>query len=946
MNPQEFVNKWRNVTLKERAAAQEHFLDLCRLIAHPTPAEDDPTGERFTFEAGVDKQSGGQGWADVWKKDYFAWEYKGKHANLKKAYDQLLQYRESLLNPPLLVVCDIDTIVVHTNFTNTVKRMVTVTLDDLLTPEGMRNLRAIFTEPERFRSQQTTIQVTKQAAEEFALLADNLRKRYDSPEGIAHFLIRVLFCLFAEDIELLPKGLFTRLVDYGRRNPQSFAQSAGQLFQTMSLGGLFGPEPIRYFDGGLFDGGGALELDHEGLAILHRVAQLDWSNIEPSIFGTLFQRSLDPSKRSQLGAHYTDKEDILLIVEPVLMTPLRREWEDVKAKAQELAQRRDTAATQAVRTRLSNELRQMIGGFLERLSTIRVLDPACGSGNFLYVALRMLLGLWKEVTNFATMAGLPLMLTTSAPSPEQLFGIELDAYAHELAQATVWIGYIQWLHENGYGVPSEPILRKLDNIKHMDAILAYDAEGNPVEPEWPEAEVIIGNPPFLGDKKMRAELGDKYVDEVRIMYGEDVPGDADLVTYWFECSRRAIERQKSKRAGLLATNSLRQQKNRPVLQNIKRSGEIFMGWSDRSWILDGAAVRVSIVGFDDGSELIRTLDGRTVQNINVDLTSSVDVTVAEKLSENLHLCYLGMMKAGPFDIDEITAKAFLEAPVNANGFSNSHVVKSRLGGQNITSRADESWIIDFGLDMTQEDASLYELPFEYVRQHVEPIRRTNRRKRLREKWWIYGEARPGLRRAISSMMRCIVTPEVAKHRLFVWMDTDIIPDHTLHVIARDDNYMFGVLHSRAHEAWSLSQGARMGVGNDPRYSSSRTFSTFPFPWPPGQEATDDPIVQAIAQAAKALVEKRDAWLNPPRLDDKELKKRTLTNLYNARPTWLDLAHRKLDTAVLAAYGWSDLMTDDGITDEETLLSRLLALNLERAAAQGDVQPALIEEDDS
>ena len=251
MNPQQFVNKWRGVTLKERSASQSHFNDLCTLIGHLNPIEDDPTGERFTFEKGADKQSGGQGWADVWKRDYFAWEYKGKHANLKKAYDQLLLYRESLLNPPLLVVSDLDNIVVHTNFTNTAKRTVTITLDDLLTIDGLRNLRAIFTDPENFRAQQTTEQVTRQAATEFALLADNLRKRYESPELIAHYLIRVLFCLFSEDIELLPKGLFTRLVDYGRRNPASFTQAAGQLFQTMAIGGLFGPEPIRYFDGGL-----------------------------------------------------------------------------------------------------------------------------------------------------------------------------------------------------------------------------------------------------------------------------------------------------------------------------------------------------------------------------------------------------------------------------------------------------------------------------------------------------------------------------------------------------------------------------------------------------------------------------------------------------------------------------------------------------------------------
>ncbi|MCB0108719.1 MAG: class I SAM-dependent DNA methyltransferase [Caldilineaceae bacterium] len=942
MTPQEFVAKWRDVTLKERAAAQEHFIDLCRLIGHPTPAEDDPTGDRFTFEAGVDKQGGGQGWADVWKRDYFAWEYKGKHANLKRAYEQLLQYRESLLNPPLLVVSDIDSIVVHTNFTNTVKRVITVTLDDLLAPDGLRNLRAIFTEPEHFRSQQTTAQVTKEAAEEFALLADNLRKHYESSEEIAHYLIRVLFCLFAEDIELLPRGLFTRLVDYGRRNPDNFTPAVGQLFQAMSTGGLFGVDPIRYFDGGLFDGGDALSLNRDGLTILHRVAQLDWSSIEPSIFGTLFQRSLDPSKRSQLGAHYTDREDILLIVEPVLMAPLRREWEVVKTRAVDTANRRDSASTQSVRTRLNNELGQVIGGFLERLSTVRVLDPACGSGNFLYVALRMLLDLWKEVSNFAGTLGLPLMLTTNAPSPEQLFGIEIDAYAHELAQATVWIGYIQWLHENGYGIPREPILRKLDNIKHMDAILAYDAEGKPVEPEWPKAEVIIGNPPFLGDKKMRSELGDSYVDDLRSLYDSNIPGGVDLVVYWFERSRLFATTNQTVRAGLLATNSIRNGANQTVLQNIKQSGDIFMAWSDRPWILDGAAVRVSMIGFDGGVEITRMLDGQGVDIINADLTTKADLTTARPLQENANICFLGMMKAGPFDIDNSVAQEMLAAPVNPNGRYNSDVIKIRFAGRDVTGRPRYGRIIDFGVDRTDTEAALYEMPFEYIKQHVKPLRDVNRRLSLKERWWIYGEARRGLRAAIKKLERMIVTPEVAKHRLFIWLPTSVIPDHKLHVFARQDDYFLGVLHSTIHEAWSLALGSTLE--DRPSYSSSRTFGTFAFPWPPGQEPTDDPIVQAIAQAAEELVEKRDAWLNPPGLDKTELKKRTLTNLYNARPTWLDLAHKKLDAAVLAAYGWSDLMTDEGITDEEELLSRLLALNLERAANQSDLQPSLIAED--
>jgi len=927
LSPQQFVTKWRKVDLNERSAAHQHFMDLCYLVGHETPVEADPTGKSFTFEAGAAKQSGGQGWADVWKKGFFAWEYKGKHANLDKAYQQLLQYRESLENPPLLVVSDTHQIVVHTNFTNTVKQIKQITLDDLLKPEGLALLRAVFYEPDSLRAAKTTEQVTREAAGEFAKLAERLRKYGEDSQTIAHFLIRMLFCLFAEDIGLLPKDLFTRLVHQTRKNSTRFANLLRELFSKMASGGDFGVDEILHFDGGLFDDDFVLELDSQGLDTLVKISDLDWSSIEPSILGTLFERSLDPSKRAQLGAHYTGKEDILLIVEPVLMAPLRRRWAEVKQEAENLARRRDETKNSGQKTRLQNQLASLLMGFADELAGVRVLDPACGSGNFLYVALKQLLDLWKEVSLLAGQLGLSMFTPDRAPSPAQLYGIELNPYAHELAQATVWIGYIQWLNENGYGQPSQPILKPLKNIKQMDAILAYDKQGRPVEPEWPEADVVIGNPPFLGDKKMRMELGDEYVEHLRRYYEGRVPGNADLVTYWFERTRALIDAGYVKRAGLLATNSIRQRGNRPVLERIKKSGDIFMAWSDRPWVLDGAAVRVSIIGFDDATESERYLDGVLVSQINADLTAHVDVTQAIALSENANLCYLGMMKAGPFDIDANTAHTMLAAPSNPNQRPNSDVVKRRLIGQDITGRPHNTWIIDFGTNMTEEEAALYELPFEYIRIYVKPIREVNRRKRIRERWWIYGEARPGLRQAIKNLHRCIVTPEVAKHRIFVWMNTNVVPDHTLHVVARDDDYFLGVLHSHPHKIWSLAQGARMGAGNDPRYSSSRTFGTFPFPWPPGQEPAGDPHVQAIAQAAQELVKLRDNWLNPAGADEKLLKTRTLTNLYNEYPTWLKNAHDKLDRAVFDAYGWPHDLTD------EQILERLLALNLERAKSQ-------------
>ena len=569
LTPQAFVAKWRYVTVKEKSGYQEHFLDLCRLLGHPSPLEADPSGTHFTFEAGANKQHGGQGWADVSKRGHFAWEYKGKHANLEKAYAQLLQYRESLENPPLLVVSDMERMIIHTNFTNTAKQIITLTLDDLLRPVGLAQLRAVFEAPETFKAPQTTQQVTEAAAQEFARLAESLRKWGEDPQRAAHFLIRLLFCLFAEDVNLLPSGLFARLLEGTRTRSAAFAQQLQQLFGAMANGGWFGADEILHFNGKLFDDATVLELDSDALHILGRVSALDWSNIEPSIFGTLFERSLDPAKRSQLGAHYTSRDDILLLVEPVLMAPLRQQWATVQQQATELVAKRD-AATGGPRTRLDNELRVLLTGFAQTLATVRVLDPACGSANFLYVALKQLLDLEKTVIRFAGDSGVGTFFPSV--SPEQLHGLEVNAYAHELAQITVWIGYIQWLRDNGFGTPSQPILKPLDTIKQMDALLAFEASGSAYAPMWPQADVIVGNPPFLGDKKMRAELGDAYVEALRQLYAGRVPGGADLVTYWFERTRAMIEQGKVKRAGLLATNSIRGGANRNVLEQIKARG--------------------------------------------------------------------------------------------------------------------------------------------------------------------------------------------------------------------------------------------------------------------------------------------------------------------------------------------------------------------------------------
>ncbi len=545
----EFVNQWKASTLTERAAAQSHFIDLCEVLHQQRPAAADQTGDNYTFEKHVSTLEGGKGFADVWKRGYFAWEYKGKHKDLHAAYLQLAQYREDLENPPLLVVCDQDRFEVHTNFTGTRPQVYRFTLDELLSHAPTANcalpplevLKAAFSDPEELRPERASARVTEAAAGEFARLAASLELRGADAQAVAHFLMRLLFCLFADSIGLLPDHLFRQMIELDRGRPANFTRKLRQLFAAMSTGGnSFGVHDIHWFNGGLFADDSVFDLTAADLGILRAAAALDWSTVEPAIFGTLFERSLNPSKRSQLGAHYTSKEDILLIVEPVLIAPLAARWQAVKAEAIALAEAAEEQKGTAY-VKLRAQIQEKLYAWLEELSRLRILDPACGSGNFLYLALRRMLDLWREVYLFSAEHGLPTLLPHQV-HPSQLYGLETNIYAHELASVVVWIGYLQWLNDNSIGWPTEPILRKLDNIRHGDAILTHDANGKPKEPAWPEAEVIIGNPPFLGGKRLRTELRDSYVEELFRVYAGRVPPEADLVTYWFE-KARAVERR-------------------------------------------------------------------------------------------------------------------------------------------------------------------------------------------------------------------------------------------------------------------------------------------------------------------------------------------------------------------------------------------------------------------
>jgi type II restriction/modification system DNA methylase subunit YeeA len=790
----------------------------------------------FTFEKGAAKQGGGDGWADVWKKDFFGWEYKGKKKNLDAAYDQLLEYRADLENPPLLVVCDMDIIRVHTNFNNTPPRTHEITLATLGQPHNLEILRHVFFEPDQLKPGVTSVAITEKASGHFAEIAESMRQRGLDPQAVAHFLVRVVFCLFAEDVGLLERGLFTRLVTRTGSDPKKFARHVGELFSVMSTGGDFLLEPIRHFNGSLFDAGAVLELTAEEIEAIGTAAGEDWRAVDVSISGTLFERGLNPAKRTQQGAHFTGRPDIETIVEPVVLMPLRREWADVRDKAEALL------AADAKKARATAE--KLVLAFLERLKTVRVLDPAGGSGNFLFVTLQKLLGLEMEVNHFLSNHG----FTPQFPqvSPRQLYYIEIDPYAHDLAQTVVWIGYIQWLRANGFHFPEEPILKPMGaNFLCADSLFT----------DWPEVDFIISNPPFLGGSKLWEELGRDYQKELWKDYDGRVPAAADLCCYWFEKARHQIEEGKCKRAGLLATQGIRGGANREVLKRIKETGDIFFAESSRDWILAGAAVNVSMIGFDDGSEKTHTLDGKAVPVIHPNLTANTaDVAAATSLQANARIAFSGTKKSGDFDIADGLACEWLHAP-NPNGKPNSDLLKPWLNGGAIVKRLPPAWIIDTGTDLELNNFALYEKPYAHAFKFVKPQRDENKREHRRLNWWLHAETCPGMRAAIDGQLRFLTTPRVSKFRIFSWADSITLPDDGIYIFARSDDFFFGIVHSRFHEVWSLKLGTRLA--DRPRYTPNTCFENFPFPrQTPAQET-------AIAAAAKELNELRERWLNPP-----------------------------------------------------------------------------------
>ncbi len=945
MTPERFIGTWANTALNEEQGAQSWFNDLCELIGHEKP-RGELNGLVYAFEHRIET-----GKADAYYENHFGWEFKAHEGQLDEAMRQVLGYSMYLKTPPLLVVSAFNVIRIRTNFPGMESVQREIRIADLAQPETRDVIKRVFTDPEWFNTGKSRDDVTKETAALFQAVSNDMAgSGYGADPSkireLAQYLNQIIFCLYAEDAGLLPEGAFTGLVVNQRREPERFKRGAQTLFAEMNHGGLFGPQTIEHFNGELFAHVPDVTLNTAALERLAEAAAQNWSNIEPSIFGTLFERALGlTEERAPLGAHYTSEADIRRVVEPVVMAPLRREWAAARAEIEGLLEEgpstgsgragcaahgelvepqaqdeRDVGANNYSPLRgdsTADSARQRLESFRRRLASVTVLDPACGSGNFLYVALRSLLDLEREVIDYAAARGFRLGRMSPTVQPDQMMGLEVNEYAAQLAKTALWIGYIQWHQANGFAYTNRPILDNIDGIERRDAAIVVNGDGDGAEKaQWPAADYIIGNPPFLGASNMLTELGGDYTGRLRQTYRNELDGAVDLCCYWFEQARAQIAEGRAQRAGLLATQAIRFSSNRRTLERIKETGDIFAAYDDLEWKPEepgSAAVHVSIVCFDDGSETTKTLNGAPASDIDTRLTDAMHLDQAVILSQNAGICFKGPDKGGPFDLTPEQA-AIMLADSNPNGKPNSDVVKRYIIGRDLNGRPQERWIIDFGA-MPELDAQLYSLPYQHCLQVVKPARAKNRDKRLRERWWQHRRSGDDVKGAIAPLTRYIVTCQVSKYRCFQYIDADTIPDSTIVAFCREDDYFLGMLESRFHKVWTAAIGTQLREKESARrYIISECFEKFPFPSPTGSQR------QAVAQAARRLDEQRRNVCRP-----NGSYRRSMTALYNENPPWLRTAHAELDAAAADAYGWPADLPD------EEILRRLVRLNVSGGA---------------
>jgi hypothetical protein len=918
-----------------------------------------------------------------------------------RARNQAEQYAKALPAadgwPPFLIVVDVGySIELFADFSETGKAYVPypdslthrILLTDLEREAVRIRLRAIWLDPFSLDPSRISARVTRDVAYQLANLARDLEREHP-PEDVAAFLMRCIFTFFAEDIHLLPKDSFSNLLGSLRDDLDNFKPMVESLWQSMNTGG-FSPilrEHVLRFNGGLFESVEALPLNRRQFDLLCLASAAEWKDVEPAIFGTLLERALDERERHALGAHYTPRAYVERLVIPTVVEPLRHDWRDVQA-----------AALTLQRAGKTNDAISLLTDFRRQLCSIEVLDPACGSGNFLYVTLEHLKRLEAEIND--ALEGLgesqqALHETGLTVDPHQLKGIELNPRAAAITDLVLWIGYLQWYFRTwgASSLPPEPVIKRFHNIEHRDALLAYDRvepavdeHGNarttwdgitkkrhpvtgeeipdesarrPVltyvnarRAEWPSAQFIVGNPPFLGNWRMRGELGDGYAETLRSVYSE-VPETADYVMYWWHRAAERVRSGQTRRFGFITTNSLRQTFQRrvitPHLTDPTTPASLVFAIPDHPWVdsFEGAAVRIAMTvaeagargglllrvereepGEGEGAAKVEFAERYGV--IHPDLTIGPDTTVAVPLRANYGLSCPGVKLHGAGFI--VTPEAARELGLGIVPGLEQHLRHYR-NGRDVTSRPRGVMVIDlFGLT-SEEVRTRFPAVYQHVFNHVKPERDENKRLTRREKWWIFGEPISTFRPALCGVRRYIATPETAKHRFFIFLHTSILPDNMLINIASGDAFVLGVLSSRIHVTWALAAGGTLE--DRPRYNKTRCFEPFPFP------DASEPQCERI----RFLGEQLDAHRKRQQEAHPSL---TLTEMYNvleelrsgqALDATSQIIHDRglvsvllaiqndLDSAVAEAYGWPpDLSTED-------ILFRLVELNAARAAEE-------------
>ena len=878
--------------------------------------------------------------------------------------------------PPFIITCDVGhCLELYADFTGTGRaysqfpdrKGFRIFMEDLRDPDVRAELAAVWTDPHGLDPTRKAAKVTREIAARLAEVTKALEQRAYNAEDVAHFLMRCLFTMFAEDTELLPKGCFSALLEKSVEDPTHFPHRLKTLWSQMETGEDYShviDARVRHFNGGLFKDTTVFELGREEIGELLAAARADWKQVDPAIFGTLLEQALDKTERRKLGAHYTPRAYVQRLVDVTVMEPLRADWQAALTKAE--AAKQDGKGDAAI---------AIVRAFHHQLCTTRVLDPACGTGNFLYVSLELMKKLEGEVLQTLTNLGelqASLALSGESVNPHQFLGLELNPRAAAIAELVVWIGYLQWHYRNYAGHPAEPILRAFQNINFghregYDAVLTWDGypvpgvavkDGKRVEtypnarrPAWPDAEFIVGNPPFIAGQNFRSEFGDGYAEALWKAYPQ-IAGGADLVMFWWDraadtlVTRRAVLR----RFGFVTTNSITQQfSGRVVARHMKGSAlSLAMAIPNHPWtkVTAGAAqVRIAMTaavqgnvdgtllevlsegGIDtDTPEIV--LSARTGK-INSNLTIGADITATASLRANDGICHDGVKLHGKgFRIT--SAEAALVGLGRRPGAET--VIRRYVNGRDLNQHSRGVMVIDlFGLSAEQARDQFPEA-YQHVLERVKPERDNNKRPTRRINWWIFGENQPKMRSAINGEGRFIATVDTSRHRIFQFLDEKTLCDDKVVIIASSDPILLSILSSHIHVTWSLKAGVRMGVGNDPVYASNRCFDPFPFPEPDG----------ALKLRLRALGEELDATRKRIQADQPDL---TLTGLYNVlakiragaelTPVDEDIKrrglvlilrelHDQIDALTAQAYGWPTDLTD------EQILERLVALNAERA----------------